>query len=220
MYYIRWNTNLIFDLLSMCFRKPKVTFVINDTSRAFITKSSLVSSLVMKSFKIQSYFVKTFVVLLAVLLVSYYIIVRNKFFILPDAQKLHVNNHAKNILNDKKQPTNGKNVFFIDSGDSRRDVILSARQACAIESAALANPKLNIFLLYSSRKRLEKLMMSSVVDAILSYPNVFINYLNVDELSVGSPMEDFIKNKKLSKSKFKVVHTSDVLRLLLLWKFG
>lgn len=124
------------------------------------------------------------------------------------------------ILSSKIQPENGKNVFFIESGNSIDDVALNSRQACAIESAALTNPHLKVFVLYTSRERLEGLKISRELDAILSYPNVFINYLSIDELSLSSPMENFIASKKLEESEFRVEHTSDVLRLLLLWKFG
>lgn len=126
----------------------------------------------------------------------------------------------ENILSAKVQPKNGENIFFIDSGESSIEFMLEARIACAIESAALTNPQSNVFFLFSSLKRLNALKSSPELDAILSYQNVFVNYLEIHEISAGSPMEKFINSDKLTKSKFKAVHTSDVLRLLLLWKFG
>jgi predicted aspartyl protease len=113
-----------------------------------------------------------------------------------------------NILTAKVQPKNGKNIFFIETSDSIYDVNLNARQCCAIESAALMNPDLHIFILFASQKRLKKLKITLQINAILSYHNVHINYLNVTEISAGSPMEDFIKSDKLSESDFRIPHSS------------
>lgn len=132
----------------------------------------------------------------------------------------HNKDEFENILYAKVKPKHGRNVFFLETDELTEKVNLNPRQACAIESAALANPHLKVFLLFSSQKRIQALKKSSQVKAILSYPNVFINYLNLEEVSENSPLEEFIKSEKLSKSKFKIEHMSDVLRFLLLWKFG
>lgn len=132
----------------------------------------------------------------------------------------NLNDIFENIINAELQPENGQNVFFIDTKETTKNVILSARQACAIESSALANPHLKVFFLFSSRERLNNLKLTPEVGAILSYPNVHINYLNMNEISSKSPMESFLKTRRLAKSSFKIEHTSDVLRLLLLWKYG
>lgn len=126
----------------------------------------------------------------------------------------------ENILTAKVQPINGENVFFIDTMEKSVDVTLKARQACAIESAALMNPHLKIFVLFASHERVKNLQMTPELEAVLSYENVLINYLDIEEFAKGSPMNDFIESKKLSTSKYKVEHTSDVLRLLILWKYG
>lgn len=126
----------------------------------------------------------------------------------------------KNILNANIQPENDKNIFFIETGISKSNVKLSARQCCSIESAALRNPEKRIFVVFVSRDRLNNLEITSQIKAILSYRNVQINYLNIEELSKASPIEHFIKSNKLTKSKFRLPHTSDVLRLLILYKYG
>lgn len=125
-----------------------------------------------------------------------------------------------NILESRNQPEGGKNVFFIDSSESKDNVTLNARKACAIESAAFTNPHLKIFLLFSSESRFEALETTPVLKAILSYSNVFINFLNATQFSVESSMEDFFESNALSTSSFKIEHTSDALRLLVLWKYG
>jgi lactosylceramide 4-alpha-galactosyltransferase len=124
------------------------------------------------------------------------------------------------ILDAKVQPRNGQNIFFVETSENTTNVKLSARQACSIESAALKNPHLNVFVFYYSKLRLKALEKTPEVDAILSYPNVVISFLNFSKISTGSPMEEFMHSEKLSNSKFRIEHTSDALRLLVLWKFG
>lgn len=126
----------------------------------------------------------------------------------------------ENILFAENSPTDDKNVFFIETGELTNDVKIKARQACAIESAAMTNPHLKVFVLYSSIERFKALQVTQHIEAILSYPNVFINYLNMEQFSVGTPLKDFINSGKLSKSLYRMEHTSDVLRYLVLWKFG
>lgn len=128
--------------------------------------------------------------------------------------------HFENILKAIVQPENDQNIFFVETGNLKSNVKLSARQCCSIESAAFRNPEKRIFVLFVSRDRLSNLEITPQIKSILSYRNVQINYLNIEELSKKSPIENFIKSKKLSKSKFRLLHTSDVLRLLVLWKYG
>lgn len=120
----------------------------------------------------------------------------------------------------KVQPKNGDNVFFVETGDSTDYVELNARQACAIESAAMTNPHLTVFLLYANFGRFHNLKSTPALKAVRSYPNVQINFADIKQLSKGSPMEEFFQSDKLPKSQFKKQHTSDAMRLLLLWKFG
>lgn len=125
-----------------------------------------------------------------------------------------------NILRVKAKPENGKNVFFIESGSTTGHITLRPRQACSVESAAFTNPNSKIFLLFTSRERLKNLTITSEVEALLSYPNVYINYINANEFSVGTPFEKFFKEDVLSQSSYKVEHTADVLRFMVLWKYG
>lgn len=86
--------------------------------------------------------------------------------------------------------------------------------------AALANPHMKIFVSFVSRHKKLKVKLSPVVASIASYSNVRFNFLDLVEFSEGTPMEEFIQNGQLLKSSFVVSHTSDVLRLLVLWKYG
>lgn len=84
---------------------------------------------------------------------------------------------------------------------------------------ALTNPELDIFLLFSYDVGFFNRTQIPVVDAISSYPNVRLNYLNVVEYAAGSPLEEWLKSGRIFTSKFVVTHLSDVLRILTLWKY-
>lgn len=59
-----------------------------------------------------------------------------------------------------------------------------------------------------------------LIDSILSYKNVHLNYLNITQYAEQTPLEEWIKNGDLFRSTFLNSHTSDVLRFLTLWKYG
>ena len=82
------------------------------------------------------------------------------------------------------------------------------------------NPELNVFLLFLSDKGFPNATTTSIFDAIMEYQNVQINYLNITEYAKGTPMEEWVTKGELSRSKYQVSHTSDVLRFLTLWKYG
>lgn len=63
-------------------------------------------------------------------------------------------------------------------------------------------------------------LRTKIIDAVLSYENVQLNYVPIKEFSVDTPLEDFIKVGQLSESKFQSSHTADVLRFLSLFKYG
>lgn len=123
-------------------------------------------------------------------------------------------------MTKKKVRSSDANVFFLDTGESTVNVSLGPREACAVESAARSNPDLKVLLLFSSYKRFQNLQATPTLDAILSYPNVVVNFFNATLVSQRTPMEEFIKTDVLSHSKFKVEHTSDALRLILMLRVG
>jgi lactosylceramide 4-alpha-galactosyltransferase len=117
-------------------------------------------------------------------------------------------------------PLNGNNIFFLDTSTSTENVTINARQACAIESAAISNPLKRIFFVYKSKERFKSLTMTKHLEMLMSFPNILITFIDLEKLSVGSPVENFIKSGKLATSEFIEVHTSHILRILLLWKYG
>ncbi|CRK97857.1 CLUMA_CG011232, isoform A [Clunio marinus] len=127
----------------------------------------------------------------------------------------------ESIENAYIQPENGRNVFLLETRNTTTDVILNPRQACAVESAALMNPDHEVFLIYASKDRLQNIERTQELHSILTYPNVHIYYINdLEKFTEGTPFEDFIKSRQLLDAKYPIEHTADVLRVLLLWKFG
>lgn len=107
---------------------------------------------------------------------------------------------------------NKYNIFFIETNTQRNE--FDPRQLCAIESAAYNNPKAIVYV-YSIRAKINESLLqaySNIKHVILSFENVFKNTV----------FEDWFKtnNKRLFNSPFFYEHASDLLRIVLLWKYG
>lgn len=62
--------------------------------------------------------------------------------------------------------------------------------------------------------------LSPVLDALASYSNINFNYLNITQYAESTPLDEWIRSGKLTRSLYVVSHTSDILRYLTLWKYG
>ncbi|CAG9810445.1 unnamed protein product [Chironomus riparius] len=128
---------------------------------------------------------------------------------------------SNKLLKPWHQSLTSKNIFFHETSLIEDGIIrLNARQACAIESAALTNPNHNIFVMFASQVGFRNTSELPIIDALLSYPNINLNYLNVTKYAENTPLENWIKTDALFRSKYVAVHTADVLRLLSLFKYG
>jgi lactosylceramide 4-alpha-galactosyltransferase len=58
-----------------------------------------------------------------------------------------------------------------------------------------------------------------LLDILLSYSNVYIRSVSIAELTKGTVLEQFFQNNSISDS-YRLEHTSDILRILVLNKFG
>ena len=86
--------------------------------------------------------------------------------------------------------------------------------------AALINPDLNVFLLFLSENGFTNATTTPLINALLEYQNFQIRYLNITQYAEGTPIEALINKGELSRSKYQIEHTADVLRFLTLWKYG
>lgn len=112
------------------------------------------------------------------------------------------------------------NIFFLETGESTDNVTIGIRAACSIEAAALANPQLRVFVLFTDFGRLKILQKTPAINVLLHYPNIMIDHILLKFTSLETPMEEFFKSEALSNSKFKKEHDSEAMKLLLLWKVG
>lgn len=151
----------------------------------------------------------------------------------------------EDVLYSEVKPTPGRSIFFHEtrchSPKKRYILNLNARQACSIESAALNNPNLQIFVLFTSPTFLWKATKgrNSKIKALLSYNNVHFRQLNLWRYAENTPIEDWTERGELFRSRFDwsvicviqyyfkmivlsflTVHASDLLRMLSLYRFG
>ncbi|XP_070507561.1 lactosylceramide 4-alpha-galactosyltransferase-like [Chironomus tepperi] len=127
-----------------------------------------------------------------------------------------------NIMGDEAKllSSNSSQIFFLETHLEGRRNLTNARQACSVEAAAKTNPDLQIYLLLATNETQMTLERSVLYDALAAYPNINIRYVNLLEYSRGTPLEQFMIEDKLNKSKYRIEHTSDVMRILTLYKYG
>lgn len=102
-------------------------------------------------------------------------------------------------------------------------IMVTGRQACAVESAALLHPHRQVYLLFTSPGDLKRGTGDAsdlALKALQGYDNVqlqhvdFANYLN------NSPLAYLYASGSIELSIYAGSHASDVLRYMTLWKFG
>ncbi|XP_026844026.1 lactosylceramide 4-alpha-galactosyltransferase, partial [Drosophila persimilis] len=132
------------------------------------------------------------------------------------------------------RPTPGRSIFFhetscYDAKNKNLNILkLTARQVCAIESAALHNPNFQVFVLFVDRKYSlvvdpnvgNRSIQQPLFDAILSYSNVHLRRLNLWRYAAGTPMEKWLREGNLFRSRYLASHISDFLRYLTLFRYG
>ncbi|XP_043654133.1 lactosylceramide 4-alpha-galactosyltransferase [Drosophila teissieri] len=128
------------------------------------------------------------------------------------------------VLKARKQPSRGQSIFFHETTNFRRIeksavVQLTARSACAIESAALHNPGLTVFVLFAGATH-RPLSGDPLIKALHKYNNIRLRHLNLWRYAAGTPIAKWLKSGKLFKSKFLFPHVSDLLRYVTLYKYG
>lgn len=108
------------------------------------------------------------------------------------------------------------NIFFIESKGAafNRSGYLNSRQACSVESAAIKNPESGVYMVFVD---VEELSTSKIMKTLSEYKNIRFLRLRLDEFALNTPVEDFIKSKKI-KQGWVVENVSDFLRILVLWK--
>ncbi|XP_023247774.1 lactosylceramide 4-alpha-galactosyltransferase-like, partial [Copidosoma floridanum] len=130
---------------------------------------------------------------------------------------------TKHVIPEQARLSSGKNIFFHETScfgrETNHQLEFNCRQACAVESAARANPGMSVNLLFLSpsapSNRTRKLL-----DLLLRYDNVRVKRILVDDYIKESPLERWYEDGVLGTSRWPRSHMSDILRYLTLWRFG
>lgn len=96
---------------------------------------------------------------------------------------------------------------------------LNSRQACAVESAARTHPKWQINVLFTGPVTKVNLNNGSL-KALEQFENVYFFRLHIVEYAKGTPVESMVSEGALNRTRWRVSHTSDLLRYLSLYKWG
>jgi hypothetical protein len=91
--------------------------------------------------------------------------------------------------------------------------LVSARQACAVESTALLHPEADVYLLLLSPPANLNVSRNIALNQLTANcPNVRIAYFHLEEYFRNSPLEQWYKSGLLRASSYQQSHTSDVFR--------
>ncbi|XP_053695406.1 lactosylceramide 4-alpha-galactosyltransferase [Sabethes cyaneus] len=160
-----------------------------------------------------------------IMLVAFYVVYLSDFH---SAERNCFNQQYRSpwlVLEDvqraQQQPLEGKNIFFHETSCSGDGVVhLNARQACAVESAARKNPDWNAFVLFAAPVGFRNKSQLPLMDALLSYKNVHLRFVNLTTYAQDTPLEDWMKSGEIFRSKYMNSHLSDIMRYLTLYKYG
>uniref|UniRef100_A0A146MF39 Lactosylceramide 4-alpha-galactosyltransferase n=1 Tax=Lygus hesperus TaxID=30085 RepID=A0A146MF39_LYGHE len=137
----------------------------------------------------------------------------------PEAHLIKCYNDPQLSSLDDGSVRKNKSIFFFETSCHHNGTfLLNSRQACAVESAALVNPDKDVLVLVPSP--FDKISTQSHMTALLSYPNVRIEHIDMSKYFIGTPLENWYKQGRLKTSRWPTSHTSDILRYTTLWKFG
>ncbi|TRY75690.1 hypothetical protein TCAL_04785 [Tigriopus californicus] len=98
---------------------------------------------------------------------------------------------------------------------------LSPRQACSVESAAVAHPNASICLAMSMVDYSNIAVLKPTKEQFQNLENVFVIPLNYDSIFRWTPLEHWWREEfQFTTSIWRTIHLSDVTRLAFLWKYG
>lgn len=128
----------------------------------------------------------------------------------------------KNIFENEEKLFNSSSnqIFLLETHMESERLLINNGQACSVESAALTNPDADIYFIFATNSDGINLKFTELIYELKQYSNIHLTYVNPFELSKGTLAEKFFKRKRMKKSAFPLEHMADVLRILVLNKFG
>lgn len=129
----------------------------------------------------------------------------------------------ENILDCREvEKDSEKNIFFVETSGVETNSLspsklanLKVRQACSVESAALMNPNSYIFVVFVSEFGLSN---SSSIEVLKKFKNVIFLHLNLLEFTKNTPVEKWLREGKIYRTKFLKSNVSNMIKVLLLWR--
>ena len=94
---------------------------------------------------------------------------------------------------------------------------LQPLELCSLESAALHNPNSSVHMLLTYPIQEAKGRLLQLMDI---YPNIVAQFVDLDTLMLASPLADLWQSGQVHTSPHPVSHLSDLLRYLLLHRWG
>lgn len=85
---------------------------------------------------------------------------------------------------------------------------------------ARTNPDMDIYFMFGTKTDGVNLLLNDLVQGLLSYPNIHLRYVNPIEFSKGTKLETFFQRRAMENSSYILEHTADVMRVLILNKYG
>lgn len=119
-----------------------------------------------------------------------------------------------------------KRIIFLETSGEK---CLRPRQACAVESAALTNPDMTIYVYMALKKPPGNPEMDygeglvrhcKTMEILSNFSNVYIIYDNISKHLMGTPLESLYVSGQFDNSQYSFQHMSDALRIALLYKYG
>lgn len=121
-------------------------------------------------------------------------------------------------FSSQEQHSGYSRIVFLETGGRGE---LSARQACAVESAARLHPSWTVHLIsvpgkhgYRGRAK------NSFAHVLRPLPNVLMHEIKPEEAFRGTPLESWYESGALNKSAYPVEHLADALRLAEIFNRG
>jgi len=120
------------------------------------------------------------------------------------------NKHDTNNLENKGDDDDQipYNIFFMEINKNKK--VINPKALCTIESAAKVNPDAKVYIFTYNQILPPRLIMDK-------YPNIVHKFIDIDELIEDERLRKFWD---MNVSRLFITHISDILRYILLWKFG
>ena len=134
---------------------------------------------------------------------------------LPCPQQQHFDRSSEPKFNTNDADFRDKpKGFLVETSGSG---LLNYRQSCAVESLALINPEMAVYVLFIDVDPANSTVIQSLKNR---YPNLHMIRIDMDDYLAGTPLERWYHCTDWRSGPHHTSHLSDALRFLTLFKYG